>query len=180
MDNNPFIITTGEVCTFLHEAIVVPGASWIPNNSSPRHLIVASLPDITEEQVAELTGPLRFDLCTYHELLVLQMAPANGKTLYEMVWAPLTTLDHIAPDTDDGHTVVVMLVMDHTTGVVMAQRIFTWSPHFHRQMENQFALRQQAPISEARFMERATQMHRDYPDSRKLRERSIAHCRDGS
>lgn len=180
MDTTPFHITTGEVCPQLREVMEVPNASWFPDNGAPRHLIVASLPDITQKEVAEFMGPLRFDLCVYHGLLVLLMTTADGAALFVMLWAPVVGLDYIEPDATEGHRLVPLVVMDHTTGVVVAQRAFTWAPHFDRQMENQIARLQRTPITLAEVEERVSQMWRDYPDGYQLRERSIAYCGAGS
>ena len=176
----PTIITNGEVCPTLQDMMTVPNASWFPDNGIPRHLIVVSLPDIAGWEVDELDGPLRFDLCVYHELLMLLMETDSSKFLYVMPWASLATADHIEPAANEDPNTVWLVVMDHITGVVMSQSQWHWPEHFQRQIENQFSRLQRVPITFTQAEGRVAQMWRDYPDGYQLRERSIAHCLVGS
>lgn len=182
MDTTPLAITTGQVCLPLKAMTPEPTVGWFPDSGAPRHLIVASLPHVTDHEMAEFAGPLRFDLCLYHELVVLMMTPKGRPQPYEMPWAALDREPLIEPDPtgDEGHRLVGLVVMEHTTGVVMAQRMFTWSPRFDQAVEAQFARRQISPPTETQVLRRVRQMHRDYPSSKKLLRRSVAHCQAGS
>lgn len=180
MDTNPLVITTGEECAPLRAMIPNPTVAWFPDGGSPRHLIVASLPGITRQEMAEFAGPMRFDLCLYHELVVLMMTPKGRPQPIEMVWAALESEPPITPDQTPGHRLVGLVVMDHDSGVVLKQRLFTWAPHFDRAVEQQFARQQVAPATEAQVMRRVVQMRFDYPTSKKMLRRSVAHCQTGS
>ena len=177
MDIDTFTIATGEVCPELGEAMPHPGGRWVVcEGSSPRHLIVLSLPDTTARDVEALNGPLLFDLCVYRELVVLLMDPTLGAQAHAFGWTALEGAPHLEPDDDWGAVQVCLVVMDHTTAVIKVQRHFTWPPHFARQMKRQFAWRHAEPVSERQMLDSSYLLLREYPDVTSLRSLSLAHC----
>lgn len=151
-----------------------PTVGWSPGNDGPRHLIVVSLPHITTTELRDFAAPLRFDLCLYHELLVLMMT--TRRQPYATVWAAMDDDEAIEPDPTENQGRVGMLVIEHTTGVVMAGREFVWEPHFASTVEAQLVQRQNAPVTTAHAQRRREQLSRDVRMAKDLFDRSITSC----
>jgi hypothetical protein len=143
-DDNGFLITLGQ--PFAVPSLVREEGSGY-HVTAHEHLILVCMENMRTDEIEELQGHLSLAFAVLNNIFVFQLRPEGTNRCIEMYWDYFPDSEVDPTYQADTHTLIRLVMVEQTTGLVVGIRAFTMSAHMSRELSKALKTRLQSPPS---------------------------------